>query len=359
MLSPMNKRLLHALQGTNNGRPPVWLMRQAGRYQKEYRAIKESYSFLEMVHTPEIAAEVTMLPIKQFGMDAAILFSDILTVAEAFGVGLRFEGGVGPVIDRPIMSRADIPQQLGDLSYVGDAIKLLLPELDVPLIGFAGAPFTVASYMIEGGSSRDLKNTKKWMLKDPEGFHMLLETLTEATISYLRLQADAGVQALQLFDSWAMHLSFPHFEEFSLRYMKKIADGLNRDLPMILFCRGSSVFAPEMASIGCGIGLDWNCSLPQMRQKIPHLTLQGNLDPFVLYAPHETIRKEVTNLLDAMNGDPAYIFNLGHGISPDMSVDAVRCLVDTVKEWSPNNDCRAKEQRRSETGDCLLSERTT
>lgn len=334
ILSPMNDLLLKALRNENHSRPPIWIMRQAGRYMPEYMAIRKSSSFLEMVHTPEIAAEVTMLPIDLLDVDAAILFSDILTVAEAFGVGLRFEEGRGPVIERPVRCREDIPRHCGDLSYVADAIKLLVPQLKVPLIGFAGGPFTVASYMIEGGSSRDLKRTKQWMLRDPEGFHDLLNTITEATIGYLQMQESAGVHALQLFESWAMHLSYRHFREFSLPYMERILSSLS--LPTVLFCRGSSVFAPAMAQVARAVGLDWNCDLAEMRRLLPGVTLQGNLDPFVLYAPHDTIRQEARALLDSMAGDTGFIFNLGHGVSPDMSVDSVRVLVDTIKEWSPD-----------------------
>ncbi len=334
----MNNLLLRALKGTNteSGRPPVWIMRQAGRYMPEYRALRARHSFLEMVHTPEIAAEVTLLPIQQLDVDAAILFSDILTVAEALGVGLRFDEGVGPVVERPIREASQIPSHCEDLSYVGEAIRLLIPQLKVPLIGFAGGPFTVASYLVEGGSSRDLKKTKQWMLRDPQGFHKLLARITDITIDYLRMQADAGVNALQLFDSWAMHLAHPHFKEFSLRYLKRVVDELQRDVPMILFCRGSSVFAEELAGVAPAVGLDWNCDLQAMRKRLPGVTLQGNLDPFVLYAPHETIRREVRALMESMAGDPAYIFNLGHGVSPDMTVDSVRVLVDTVKEGVPS-----------------------
>ena len=335
----MNNRLLKALKCQNEGRPPVWLMRQAGRYMPEYRAIRSKYSFLEMVHNPEIAAEVTMLPMKLIGVDAAILFSDILVIAEAFGVGLRFEEGVGPVIDRPVRTLADVERLPNPESceFVGDAIRLLLPELKVPLIGFAGAPFTVASYMVEGKSSRDLKNTKQWMYSDPQGFSALLDRITTATIDYLNMQIRAGAQALQLFDSWANALSYDAFSTYSLPYMQRILSNLeDPSIPVILFCRGSSLFAKEMAALQpAAISLDWQCEMRKVRQEVgPNICLQGNLDPALLYAPHKTIKKEVQALISSMEGDPGFILNLGHGLCPDMDVDAVRALVGAVKESS-------------------------
>ena len=314
-------------------------MRQAGRYMPEYRAIRSKHSFLTMCHTPELAAQVTRLPIDCFGMDAAILFSDILVVAEAFDVGLRFEDKVGPLIERPIRSSAsiaalptiDVKEKLG---YVAETISLLKPTLNVPLIGFAGAPFTVASYMIEGGSSKDLRLTKKLMLNDPEAFHSLLDKIAICTIDYLNLQIKAGVNALQLFDSWANFLSMPHFKEFSLAYMKRIVNALSpHNVPIILYCKGSSVFAEELATAcPAGISLDWNADINKIRERLPpSIALQGNLDPDFLYAPAPLLKSAALNMMESMKDQPGYIFNLGHGILPDVSPDAVRLLVDTVK----------------------------
>lgn len=336
----MNDKLLKALRCENKGRPPVWLMRQAGRYMPEYRAIRQKSSFLDMVHHPEIAAEVTMLPVDILGVDAAILFSDILTIPEALGVGLHFDDGVGPIIDRPLSTAADV-DNLPDinidetLGFVGQAIRLLRPQLKVPLMGFCGGPFTLASYMIEGRSSRDLRKTKQWMLKDPKSFHKLLTKLADMTVDYLKLQIDAGAQALQIFDSWAHVLGHGHFIEFSLSYLQRILQRLgDRTVPVILFCRGSSVFAPLLAEIGPdAISLDWNADIYSVRKSLsPRIALQGNLDPDVLYAPQEVVRKEVRQLLKRMDGDPGYVFNLGHGILPDIPLDNVKVLVETVLE---------------------------
>ncbi len=338
----MKSLFLDALKGINEQkRPPVWLMRQAGRYMPQYRDIREKHSFLEMVHQPELVAEVTQLPIRSFGMDAAILFSDILMVAEALGVGLRFEDKVGPIIERPVRTPADIsrlphPHAAECFNFVAQGIKLMLPTLEVPLIGFAGGPFTVASYMIEGGSSRDLRLTKQWLLKDPHSFHQLLDRIAALTIDYLNMQIAAGVHALQLFDSWANFLNAYQFREFSLAYLDRILKGLsNPHLPVIIFCRGSSVFAPQIAEIKpAAISLDWNADIAQMRKAIPKtIALQGNLDPDVLCAPRHIVENETRRLLNAMKGEPGYIFNLGHGIVPEVPYDNVRALVDTIRAY--------------------------
>ncbi len=335
-----NNKLLQALNGENVGRPPIWLMRQAGRYMPEYRAIRARHSFLEMCHQPDLILEVTQLPIKAFDMDAAILFSDILLLADAFGLGLSFDEGKGPVIAKPLQSENDIDKlPLIDvdemLSYVGTGIKLLQTQLEVPLLGFCGAPFTLASYMIEGGSSRDLAKTKKWLLSNPSSFHKLLNKITKATADYIELQIEAGVDAIQIFDSWANYLSWGQFLEFSYSYIKEIIEKTQKHkIPVIIFCRGSSVFASKIVEAAPqGISLDWNCDLANMRKVIPfHIALQGNLDPDILYAPHHKIEQEVNHLLNSMHGDPAFIFNLGHGIKPDTPYDAVKVLVETVKE---------------------------
>lgn len=334
----MRKNFLDALYCRNESVPPVWLMRQAGRHLASYRALRVRHSFLEMCHEPELIEQITLLPIDAYDMDAAILFSDILVVAEAMGVGLRFEDKVGPIIERPIMTRRDIEAlplpDVSKLQYVAQGIRRLRKRLEVPLVGFCGAPFTVASYMIEGKSSRDLKKTKKWMLQDPEGFHLLLKKIADWSSAYLQLQIEAGVQAIQIFDSWANYLSHHSFRAFSLAYMHQLLNDIRpTQIPVILFCRGSSVFAPQLASVKpAGIGLDWNCNMIDMRCSIDRsIALQGNLDPDVLYAPLSVIEKEVQRLLDDMDGEKGFIFNLGHGVAPDVSEEAVRTLVECVK----------------------------
>ncbi len=333
--------LLDALACRNTSRrPPVWLMRQAGRHLASYRKIRSRCSFLQMCHDPALIAEVTQLPIDAYGLDAAILFSDILVIPEAMGVGLRFEDQVGPIIERPIQSPQQIedlpPVNIEKLQYVAQGIALLKRVLKIPLIGFCGAPFTVASYMIEGKSSRDLKKTKRWMMQDPVSFSALLNKITDWSSAYLRMQAASGVDAIQIFDSWAHFLSHRDFRAFSLNYMQKLLQTVNACcLPSILFCKGSSVFADQIAELSpAGIGLDWNCHLPKIRQQVgDRVCLQGNLDPDILYAPLDRIKDETLRLLDDMRGDRGFIFNLGHGIPPDVTEEAVRTLVESVKSY--------------------------
>ncbi len=318
---------LAALHCRNRGRPPVWIMRQAGRYMPEYRALRKKYSFKEMIRTPEIAAEVTLMPIKQFGMDAAIIFSDILTIPEALGCPFEFHEGVGPVFEKPMT-----PQGVRDLSainslnYVGQAIRMVKPELDVPLLGFCGAPFTVASYMAGG-----IKQAKKWLFQSPDSFHKLLDIITTASIDYLNMQIHAGIDAFQIFESWSCSLGYPQLQEFSFPYMKRIIDASS--VPVILFGKGTSGCIRDLAALTPhALSLDWNCDLLAVRGQVPEgIALQGNLDPHVLYGSAETIRRECRQLLDKMRHDKGFIFNLGHGILPDISPDAVKVLVDTVK----------------------------
>lgn len=337
----MTSPFLNALNCRNTGRPPVWLMRQAGRYMPEYREMRGKYAFLEMCHRPEIAAQVTLLPIKRFGFDAAILFSDILMVPEALGLGLQFHEGQGPVFERPLETEQDIMalprfDAKDSLGFVAQAIRLLQKELKVPLIGFCGAPFTVASYMIQGRSSHDLKKTKQWMLRNPASFHRLLDLLADLSADYLNLQIEAGADALQLFDSWANYLDAAHFRECSLQYLKKILSKLtDPSIPVILFCRGASVFLDDLLEAESqAISLDWNIDLSKARSRVPaHVALQGNLDPDILYAPSQVIVKETLKLLKAMHNDPGYIFNLGHGIKPDIPVESVQTLVETIQSY--------------------------
>ena len=327
-------------------RPPIWLMRQAGRYMPEYRALRKRYSFFDMIKTPELATEITLMPIQQFGFDAAILFSDILVTAEALGSPFHFVEKKGPVFDSPIQTMAqaeelDTRYALENLQFVFDAIrsiKIALAPYNVPLIGFAGAPFTVASYMIEGASSPDLKHVKSLIYHSPDLIHTVLEKLCTVTIDYLNHQIVSGVDALQLFDTWACHLSYQDFKTISLPYIKRIIKGLKNPnrIPITLFCKGSGLFTSLLIETGATvISLDWTCDLAQTAQQIPaNIAIQGNLDPDLLYAPKPLLKERVQACLSAMSDRPGYIFNLGHGLKPDMDPDQVRTVVETVKEWS-------------------------
>lgn len=324
-------------------RPPVWMMRQAGRFMKKYWDIKNKYSFLEMCKTPELAADVTMLPVDLLGIDAAILFSDILVTGEAMGGDLSFNQGVGPKFANPVRTQADVDNLQTDvndkLQYVADAIKVIQQRLDnkIPLIGFAGAPFTVMSYLVEGGSSKDFKLTKLMLHNQPELAHQLLSKITEVTINYLNLQIAAGVNAVQIFDSWALALAWDDYKEFSHQYISKIIAGLNRkDIPVISFCKGSSVFAPLMAEAKPDVvSIDWNVDLLDIKKRLPEgIAVQGNLDPHVLYADKKVIKERIHRLFDRMKGEKGFIFNLGHGIMPDIPFDNVKYAVEVVKEYS-------------------------
>lgn len=343
----MNKELendlfIRAANSQPTERPPVWMMRQAGRFMKEYWEIKNKYSFLEMCKTPELAADVTMLPINLLGVDAAILFSDILVTAEAMGGDLSFEQGVGPRFSNPVRSIKDAENLsvdcLGKLQYVADAIKVIQQRLAgrAPLIGFAGAPFTILSYLVEGGSSKDFKLTKTMLNNTPELAHLILKKIADVTIAYLNLQIEAGVNAVQLFDSWAQALSWNDYHEFAHEYNTYILANLNRkDIPVISFCKGSSVFAPVMAEAKPDvISVDWNADLLNIKNSLPKgIAVQGNLDPFVLYAEKPVIKKKILELFERMRGQEGFIFNLGHGIMPDIPFDNVKFAVETIKEF--------------------------
>ncbi|WP_026904640.1 uroporphyrinogen decarboxylase [Pedobacter glucosidilyticus] len=327
-------------------RPPVWMMRQAGRFMPEYWEIKNKYSFLEMCKTPEIAADVTMLPVDLLGIDAAILFSDILVTGEAMGGDLSFEQGVGPRFANPVRTAQDIDALEVDvthrLQYVADAIKVIqqrlsaLGDKQIPLIGFAGAPFTVMSYLVEGGSSKDFKLTKLMIHNHPELAHKLLSKIATVTADYLNLQIAAGVNAVQIFDSWALALSWDDYTEFSHRYINEIISKLNRkDIPVISFCKGSSVFAPLMAEAKPDVvSIDWNADLRDIKQRLPQgMAVQGNLDPFILYADKKVIKQKIYKLFERMRGEKGFIFNLGHGIMPDIPFDNVKYAIEVVKEF--------------------------
>lgn len=337
-----NSLFIRAALSQPTERPPVWMMRQAGRFMPEYWEIKNKYSFLEMCKTPEIAADVTMLPVNLLGIDAAILFSDILVTPEAMGGDLSFEQGVGPRFSNPVRSRADAEQLgtdvLDKLQYVADAIKEIQSRLNgsIPLIGFAGAPFTILSYLIEGGSSKDFKKTKMLLHNDPELAHYILKKITKVTIAYMNMQIEAGVNALQLFDSWAQALSWDDYKEFSHAYNTEIIANLNREgVPVISFAKGSSVFYPLMVETKPDvISFDWNANLRAMKDTLPQgIAVQGNLDPYLFYADKAVIKKRIEQLFDSMRGVDGYIFNLGHGIMPDFSFDKVKYAVEVIKEY--------------------------
>ncbi|GAB2495789.1 uroporphyrinogen decarboxylase [Arenimonas alkanexedens] len=349
-----NDRFLRALRREPVDCTPVWLMRQAGRYLPEYRASrKQAGSFMGLATNPELACEVTLQPLRRFELDAAILFSDILTVPDAMGLGLYFADGEGPKFERPVRTPADIaklavPDMGSSLRYVMDAVSLIRRELDgsVPLIGFSGSPWTLACYMVEGGGSKDFARIKSMALNEPAALHRLLEVTTDAVIAYLAAQRAAGAQALQVFDTWGGVLA-PHvYREFSLRYLQRIAAELDRGegaerTPLILFGKGNAPYLEELAATGTeGLGVDWTVSLGDARRRTGgRVALQGNLDPTTLYASPERIRTEVKRALDdyaAANGGShhGHVFNLGHGMSPDMNPDHVGVLVDAVHEFS-------------------------
>lgn len=338
----MNSLLLDAAFSKPTKRPPVWMMRQAGRFMPQYWEIKNKYSFLEMCKTPEIAADVTMLPVDLLDVDAAILFSDILVTAEAMGGDLSFTQGIGPRFVNPVRTVEDIEKLETEVShklqYVADAIKVIQQRLNrkIPLIGFAGAPFTVMSYLVEGGSSKDFKLTKLMLHNEPELAHRLLAKIATVTADYLNLQIAAGVNAVQIFDSWAQALSWDDYTEFSHRYITEIISNLNRkDIPVISFCKGSSVFAPLMAEANPDvISLDWNVDLLDMKKRLPKtVAVQGNLDPHILYADKKVIKERIHHLFERMRGENGFIFNLGHGIMPDIPFDNVKYAVEVIKEF--------------------------
>ena len=337
-----NSLFIKAAFSKQTERPPVWMMRQAGRFMPEYWEIKNKYSFLEMCKTPEIAADVTMLPVDLLDIDAAILFSDILVTAEAMGGDLSFTQGIGPRFANPVRKKADIDllqTDVGDkLQYVADAIKVIQQRLNgkIPLIGFAGAPFTVMSYLVEGGSSKDFKLTKLMLHNEPEMAHQLLSKIAKVTADYLNLQIAAGVNSVQIFDSWAMALSWDDYTEFSHAYILEIISNLDRkDIPVISFCKGSSVFAPLMAQTKPDvISVDWNADLLNIKKSLPqNIAVQGNLDPHILYADKKVIKERIHKLFERMRGENGFIFNLGHGIMPDIPFDNVKYAVDLIKEY--------------------------
>jgi uroporphyrinogen decarboxylase len=345
-----NDRFLRTLRREPVDRTPVWLMRQAGRYLPEYRATRaQAGSFLALAKNPELACEVTLQPLRRFPLDAAILFSDILTVPDAMGLGLYFADGEGPKFERPVhdaaaIAKLGVPDMETELRYVMDAIRTIRRELgdSVPLIGFSGSPWTLACYMVEGGGSASHSRIKALALNDPKALHALLSINTDAVIAYLSAQRAAGAQALQVFDTWGGALSPAMYREFSLPYLLRIAQELRRGdgaerTPLILFGKGNAPYLEELAASGCeGLGVDWTVTLEEAaRRTAGKVALQGNLDPAMLYGSPGAIRMQVRDALDsyaAGNGGSreGHVFNLGHGMSPDMDPAHVAALVDAV-----------------------------
>ncbi len=345
-----NDLLLRALLKEPVPRTPMWIMRQAGRYLPEYRATRaEAGDFMSLCRNPELACEVTMQPLRRYALDAAILFSDILTVPDAMGLGLYFQAGEGPKFERPVQTRDAIralrvPDVEKSLGYVFDAVRTIRRELNgqVPLIGFAGSPFTCGTYMVEGGSSREFPTIKGLAREAPDALDALMDVIAETTIEYLNAQIDAGAQAVQIFDTWGAALEADDFRRFSLASMQKIVDGLTREkdgrrVPVILFTKGAGPLLRDLAETGCdALGVDWTTDLATAREYVQDkVALQGNLDPATLRESPEAIRAGVAKTLASYGTGPGHVFNLGHGITPDIDPDNVSVLVDAVHELSP------------------------
>ncbi len=337
----MNDTFLKACRGEKTAYVPVWMMRQAGRYLPEYQKVRGNISFLELCKTPELCVEVTLQPVDRFDMDAAILFSDILIPMEAMGADLEFHEGRGPVFHRTIRDQAAldglaVPDPDETMGFVMETIRQLRKVLKVPLIGFAGAPFTCATYLIEGGTSKTFWETKKMMFMRPDLFCSLMEKITRCTLSYLRAQADAGAQALQIFDSWAGILAPCDFERFALPYVEQIIAGLQQTrLPIIYFANnGAALIDLSVRSGADVIGIDWRINIREAIGRIGTKAVQGNLDPFALMLPQDKLRERISRLLFAAQEAHGYIFNLGHGIHQFTPPDQVKIAVDAVHELS-------------------------
>ena len=345
-----NDLLLRALLREKTERTPLWIMRQAGRYLPEYREVRaQAGDFMSLCRNAELACEVTMQPLRRYKLDAAILFSDILTVPDAMGLGLYFVTGEGPKFERPVQTAADIrklpvPDVSDDLGYVLNAVRTIRRELDgrVPLIGFAGSPWTVGTYMVEGSSSREFPTIKGLAADDPDTLTLLMDKVARTTTNYLNAQIEAGAQAVMVFDTWGAALGPDDYRRFSLASMQSIVDGLTREadgrrVPVILFTKGAGPLLADMAETGCdALGVDWTTDLRQARVYVQDkVALQGNLDPATLRESPETIRQGVADVLASYGNGPGHVFNLGHGITPDIDPDHLGVLVDAVHELSP------------------------
>ncbi|MFC3285698.1 uroporphyrinogen decarboxylase [Litchfieldella rifensis] len=345
-----NDRFLRALARQPVDRTPVWMMRQAGRYLPEYREVRgQAGSFMDLCRNAELACEVTLQPLERYPLDAAILFSDILTIPDAMGLGLYFETGEGPKFHKPVRSVEDVarlaaPDAERDLDYVMNAVRTIRGELNgrVPLIGFSGSPWTLATYMVEGASSKDFRHVKTMLYDTPDAMHRLLDLLAQAVTDYLNAQIRAGAQAVQIFDTWGGALSTPAYLEFSLRYMEQIVAGLIREhegrrVPVILFTKNGGQWLEHIAGTGAdAVGLDWTTELADARARVGHrVALQGNLDPNVLFAKPSAIHAEVARVLDSYGEGPGHVFNLGHGISQFTEPAHVTAFLDALHELSP------------------------
>ncbi len=344
-----NDTFLRALLKQPVDYTPIWIMRQAGRYLPEYNQTRaRAGSFLDLCKNPDYATEVTLQPIARFGLDAAILFSDILTVPDAMGLGLYFAEGEGPKFERPLREEWEIrdlsaPDPHTHLPYVLDAVRQIRSALDntIPLIGFSGSPFTLACYMVEGGGSDDFRTIKTMLYKRPDLLHHILQINARAVTDYLNAQIEAGVQAVMIFDTWGGMLSSRAYEEFSLAYLRQVVNGLLRErdgvrVPSIVFTKGGGVWMEKIAALGCdAVGLDWMCDIGQARARVgARVALQGNMDPMVLFSDPQTIQGEVKKILESYGQGSGHIFNLGHGISQFTPPEHVGALVDAVHEFS-------------------------
>ena len=340
---------INALLKKEVTRTPIWVMRQAGRYLPEYRATrKKAGDFLTLCKSSDLACEVTLQPLERFDLDAAILFSDILTIPDAMGLGLHFIEGEGPKFSHPLSSLAEInqltkPDVSKDLSYVSEAVSVIKKNLKgrVPLIGFTGSPWTLATYMVEGGSSKTFSKVKGLMYENPKHMHQLLDVLADTIIDYLNSQIEAGADSVMIFDTWGGLLNKASYENFSLMYMSKIVAGINRNyegktIPVTLFTKGGSAWLEQIAATGCdAVGIDWTVEIGEAERRIgSKVALQGNLDPSVLYASAEVIKSEAHKILDQFQGSTGHVFNLGHGITPDVNPESMKALVDAVHSYS-------------------------
>ncbi len=345
-----NDLFLRALLRQPVERTPIWMMRQAGRYLPEYREVRaKAGSFMQLCTNPELACEVTLQPLDRFDFDAAILFSDILTIPDAMGLGLSFAEGEGPQFAHPVRTAADVqklpvPDPESELRYVMDAVRLIKTNLRgrVPLIGFSGSPWTLATYMVEGKSSKSFQKVKGMMFEQPQLMHQMLDTLAQAVAAYLNAQITAGADAVMIFDTWGGMLSHDDYLEFSLRYAKQVREMLHvdrdgRKIPCILFTKGGGLWLEAMAETGFdALGLDWQTDIGHARARVgDKVALQGNMDPITLYAPPEVIREKVGKILQSYGRGPGHVFNLGHGILPDINPEHVKTMVDAVRELSP------------------------
>ena len=340
---------INALLKKEVSRTPIWVMRQAGRYLPEYRQTrKRAGDFLSLCKSSDLACEVTLQPLERFDLDAAILFSDILTIPDAMGLGLHFVENEGPKFSKPLTTLNDInrlskPDVGIELAYVSEAVSVIKKNLKgrVPLIGFSGSPWTLATYMVEGGSSKNFSKVKGLLFENPKHLHQLLNVLADTVIDYLNAQIEAGADSVMIFDTWGGLLNKESYENFSLRYMSKIVEGIHRKydektIPVTLFTKGGSAWLEQIAATGCdGVGLDWTVEIGEAERRIgSKVALQGNLDPSVLYASPEVITAEAYKVLDQFKGQTGHVFNLGHGITPDVNPESMKVLVDAVHSYT-------------------------